>query len=123
MSNQLSPIYFDTLQNIPIQGNPLTLSLFQLSKESILTLGNLEHTGDWDPYLIIKTNTNQIIESETGYPEIIFGDFNQSEQSDYLSNYQEITQIGIYIPNESDIENPILTYIPLNTIQEISLQR
>jgi hypothetical protein len=120
---QKSPTLLDSLKNILIDGDSLKLSLFETAKLSILELGELEHTGDWDPYLHIVFTDGTHIETSSGYPEIIFGDFNKEEQSDFLKNHEEITSLGIYIDNPENEEEPLLKYIQLSKISKISLLR
>lgn len=39
--------------------------------ESILQLGELEHTGDWDPYLSIILHDGTKLDTSAGYPDIL----------------------------------------------------
>ncbi len=121
---QHSPNLFDSLSFlIPINGNPLTLALFETAKQSILHLGELEHTSDWDPYLYILFKDGTHIETQNGYPEIIFGDFNTEEQTQFFKHYQEITSIGIHLSDPNDDQKTIIDYIQLSEIDSISLYR
>ena len=119
---QKSTKFFDTLENIKIRTGQ-DIALFNLAKESILALGELEHTGDWDPYLSIELITGTKIQSTTGYSEIIFGDFNNDEQDTYLRHNEEITSIGIHMDNPENEEEPIIRFFQLNQIKTISLNR
>lgn len=149
MKTQKSPQLFDSLNNILIERDSQKLALFEIAKKSILELGELEHTSDWDPYLTIlirrtsdlelintsipkeehpniilnSINNKGYLESETGYPEIIFGDFNEEEQETALKHHEEITNIIIYIHNPYNEEEPLELLIPLHCIQIISLER
>jgi hypothetical protein len=123
---QLSPRLFDNLgfQPVIINGDLQKLALLDQHIQTILKIGDLEHTGDWDPFLVINTE-KQSFETAAGYPEIIFGDFNDEEQETALRHYSEITNIGFYLEDEEDDESdePILTWIPAKDILTIQLMR
>ena len=72
-NNQFSSFLLDNLK--PIQMRPhwdLSLKIDFYIQPLIQTidfiskLGDLEHTGDWDPYLVIET-TEEEIETDSGY--------------------------------------------------------
>lgn len=115
---QLSPRLFDNLAFNPIiiKGDMQKLALLKSHIETILSIGDLEHTGDWDPFLIIKTK-HKTFESAAGYPEIEIGDFSEDEQETALRHYPEITNIGIYNEDEE------ITWIPAKDILTIQLMR
>ena len=77
--------------------------------ELILDLGEEEHSGDWDPYLIITLNSGETIETENGY------------------NYMEITEDlkSLQIETSTEFENEEASYItlPLDQIKTIELKR
>lgn len=119
--NQLSPILMGTLHSNPIKigNNPQLIALLAQHIATIMEIGDFEHDSDWDPYLTIKFNNRDLIETENGYPQIIFGDFNEVEQDTALNRYTEITSIGFYIPTKDPM--PKLTFYPLSTITSIQI--
>lgn len=119
---QLSPILFDNLAKHPIQirANIQMVALLAAYIETILAIGDLEHTGDWDPYLKIRLTNNTSFETVTGYPDILFKDFSDDQQETALSHYSKITSIGFYI---GDDEDPIISYYKLSDIYSIQLVR
>jgi hypothetical protein len=124
MQTQLSTQLLDLLRKHPIaiNGNPQIIALLAHHLNLIWELGYQEHTGDWDPYLIIELTDGTKLETHSGYPEIIFADFNDIEQKDALLHYQEINRIGFYIINpKDDEENPPIYYYALNAIKSIQI--
>ena len=106
----------------PINGNATLITIYaNLIDYAITRLGWEEHTGDWDPYLIITKTDDTTIETETGYENIEFGDFNDEEQFTAILHTDEITSIGFTLPNPNEDEEPILTFIPLSEIKSIQL--
>lgn len=69
MNNQISPQLFSILynQDFFIGGDKAKLKSFHNIKESILELGEIEHTGDWDPYLRINFTNGETLETDNGY--------------------------------------------------------
>lgn len=116
---QLSPSLFDELSNKPtiIRGDAKSLMLFKRYLDLILHLGELEHTGDWDPYLKVTLTNDDTFETTTGYPEITIGDFNEDDMPDALNLLSEITSIGFY--QMGDEEDETITYYPLSDIKSI----
>ena len=116
---QLSPSLFDELSNKPtiIRGDAKSLMLFKRYLDLILHLGELEHTGDWDPYLKVTLTNDDTFETTTGYPEITIGDFNEYDMPDALNLLSEITSIGFY--QIGDEEDETITYYPLSDIKSI----
>ena len=145
MKQQLSPKMLESLKEIIIEGSQQSIALFRLASEAILALGEEEHTGDWDPFLLIKCkirpgliksingsndDLDQIlnggnIETATGYPEISFGDFNEADDQlpDYMNNYHEITDIIVQCQDPNNDENTIGVIIPIGCIISITLTR
>lgn len=53
-----------------INGDKERFTVYRNTLNAILRLGDVEHTGDWDPWLKITLADGTIIETETGYPEM-----------------------------------------------------
>ena len=76
MSQQISPQLFATLTLIPTpiigdhKERVQRLQNFLKLKDAILELGDLEHSGDWDPYINITLNDGTRIETQNGSHEI-----------------------------------------------------
>ena len=121
---QLSPILMDNLAAHPIliMGDQQKISLLAAHLDTILQIGELEHTGDWDPSLLIEFTDGSQRETETGYAEILFGDFNEEEQVTALKHFDEITSVGFFMPDAEDSEfSPQVIYYPLHTIHSITV--
>lgn len=122
---QLSPSLFDELSNKPtiIRGDAKSLMLLKRYLDLILHLGELEHTGDWDPYLKVTLTNDDTFETITGYPEIMLGDFNDDDQPNALNCLQEITSIGFFIEDDDTDQTEDnmdwATYFPLSDIKSI----
>lgn len=144
MEHQKSPNLLRSLRNIEINGNTQSIALFKTALDATLSLGDLEHTGDWDPFLKLQCrklkgitalngsndDLEEIlnggnIESATGYPELEFGDFNDEDNKPphYLNNHQEITNIIIQCKHPQDEEDTIGLVIPIECITLISVER
>ena len=122
---QLSPSLFDELSNKPtiIRGDAKSLMLLKRYLDLILHLGELEHTGDWDPYLKVTLNDGSSFETPNGYPEILIEDFDEDYQH-YAFNYlDEITSIGFAGYDEDNEDEAIETYYPISDIKSIQLMR
>jgi len=57
------------LTGIGLKERLIILNLFIMALDAILQWGDLEHTSDWDPYLVIHTEDGHSIETESGYSE------------------------------------------------------
>lgn len=117
---QLSPNLMRLLgQPITINGNSQALALLATFLETILAIGDLEHTNDWDNHLEVTLLDGTSFETETGYHEIIFGDFNNEEQSTALFHYQEITTVGFHLPTQEREDSTDIVYYPISEIMAI----
>jgi hypothetical protein len=123
---QLSPRLMQLLdQPIVINGNGQAIALLATFIETMLAIGWVEHTNDWDNHLEVTLLDGSSFETETGYHEILFGDFNTQEQSTALFHNLEITSVGFYMPhpeNTPDIDTyklPIEVYYPIDQILAI----
>lgn len=102
------------------------LMLFQGLTQSVIDLGWYEHTSDWDLHLSIKLNTNEIIESQTGYEQFIFLD---TEKEPYegdrgFINHSESLDFPRYIRITKGIdehEGPIYQDILIREIKTINI--
>ena len=120
---QSSPILFDALSKNPIPinqdlPNNWVLSQIQIlsqiqsiikSIELIITLGQAEHTGDWDPYIIINLIDGGSIETQNGYHHmgIQRGQFQNTlllEDEEHMGN-QNDGDISYHIINISNIKS------------------
>ena len=117
------------------------IALLKLYIDATMKLGDIEHTGDWDPYTVIRINaTGQryleeqypkamasrmfqegCIYTAAGYPEITLGDFNDADQSDCMVNCGEITTIRVTVDHEEPEELQEYRHItiPIKFIQSI----
>jgi len=95
-----------TAQNpFPINGSHANLLAYQKLITAIMELGEIEHTSDWDPFLIITTKSklkSKTIETLSGYPDMLINP----------------THIQVHI-TESDDQK--LTSIPIADILTIKL--
>lgn len=125
---QLSPVLLESLaqsQTI-INGDAQKLVLFKLYLETILEIGIIEHSGDWDPYLEVGFLNGQTLDTVTGYTDIVIGDFNEEDNEDIanmLLNSDEITSIGFYTEtqDEDGSGEAIITYYDLSSIKYIKV--
>lgn len=125
----LSPGLFETLKDIEIQDNNLALVLLRTTINLILELGEHEHEGDWDPYILIKLNDGTEIKSTVGYPQLYFefdGDKTSPMQLDFMKHYKSITAVGIYTHDHFFTEREV-SFIPTkqfgkSNIKSISLE-
>ena len=69
-----------------------TLYVYMRKIETIQILGWFEHTSDWDPYLLIVMKDGTRIETESGFAEYTFKDFENYVASD---NSDELTHIHV----------------------------
>lgn len=109
--NQISGILLDLLSYTPLQltVNPKRdLESFQKLITFITQLGWIEHTGDWDPYLIIEFNNGDKFETEPGY-------------YDFIIDGEGITVI--YGTEEEDGDEEASAYFDFTELQSIVLMR
>lgn len=71
-NSQLSSFLFDIISKKPIElseGYQQTFDLPALVSfvKFIDILGNIEHSGDWDPFLVIINKNGKTYETESGY--------------------------------------------------------
>lgn len=156
MKKQTSSIHLHNLRDVKINGDTQKLALVKRYIDCIMELGDLEHTGDWDPYLTITVNQfpklkylhpelvtaadiddlkavnnweptgnfpelHHVIYTETGYPEITIGDFNQDDQNLCIRNHEEITNIMVTVPTDNGETAELI--IPIKSIFSITLTR
>lgn len=53
-----------------INGDKERFTAYRDTLNAILALGDVEHSGDWDPYLKITLNDGSTIGTENGYSEM-----------------------------------------------------
>ncbi len=97
-TDPLSILTFDKIKDIEINDNLLALVLLRATINLILELGEHEHQGDWEPYLIIQLNDGSEIKSTPGYARLYFefdGDKTSPMQLNPFENHKLITGIGI----------------------------
>ena len=141
MQTQISPILFDALSNNPfiIEATDQRDILKHLTSierviHSILELGDLEHTGDWDPYLDIKLKTTSNIElisgSESDLDEALSGAIlstaNGYPEFQILPEPNERTEnstLSIMVTCYNDDSDDFSVSIPITDIISITLQR
>ena len=82
------------------------LYVYMRKIETIQVLGWFEHTSDWDPYLMIVMKDGTIIETESGFAEYCFKDFENYVASD---NSNELTHI--HVKNEIYRESTEDSYV------------
>ena len=123
--NQLSPILMRELSENPfiIDGNSQSLILFKRYLDLIVHLGNIEHSGDWDPYLLITFTDGSTLETPNGYEDISFGDFNDKDMPNALNYHEELTLVGFTgLYKDDNEEEAITTYYRLSTIHSIQVK-
>lgn len=120
---QLSPKMLENLGKNPIiiNGDAQKLAMLAQLIHAIIEIGEIEHSGDWDPYLSITLTDGKSFETPSGYPEILFGDFNDEEQFTTLMHFEEITTVGFYLGYLGEDEEPRITYFPLSDIASIGI--
>lgn len=136
--NQLSPELADALSNNPISlmGHKHTdkLKLIILNErliDIIMKLGDIEHTGDWDPYLHIKLlpGSKQAIEkynnATDNLDEYFANDDTEFTSSSGYPEYTVHTEDGIeyikVINQDPDDDFEFATNIPIYLITEIKV--
>lgn len=75
---------------------------FQLTKDLILNLGNLEHTSDWDPYLRIGLKDGTYVETRNGYYSFNLNGFPWDEVGVDIED--EINTLFLCSPEEDELE-------------------
>ena len=56
-------------EGLSLEDRIASLSAYQIYINCITTMGDLEHTGDWDPYLVITFDDDSKLETSSGYWE------------------------------------------------------
>ena len=94
--------------------------------ELIEYLGYLEHTGDWDPFIIIKLKNGEQIETQSGYYDIeIKGGFDITRLQDLMESKTIVLQFtDTKNQEEMNWEDEELTHeFELSEIESIMLLR
>ena len=111
-AKQISPSLMGILQEkYPIEGCINTLLAYSKIIDAIESLGWLEHTGDWDPYLQIELKNGITFETESGYTEIYF-----FEDDETGKLYDEVS---FEYTEEFKQEFPLIDRINVNDIVSI----
>lgn len=120
LNKQLSPKLLYNLASSPylVNNDKQKIAMLAQHIHAIMEIGEIEHAGDWDPYLIVTLKNGETFETLSGYWGIIFEDFNEMETFTVLQHYQEITSIG-FITGED--ENPVVTYYKLSDLLQIEI--
>ena len=111
-AKQISPSLMGILhEKYPIEGCINTLLAYSKIIDAIESLGWLEHTGDWDPYLQIELKNGITFETESGYTEIYF-----FEDDETGKLYDEVS---FEYTEEFKREFPLIDRINVNDIVSI----
>lgn len=108
--------------NAPYPQRIRDLLYFTLQKKLILDLGEYEHTGDWDLFLIIELNDGTKLETVTGYPET-YWDIDPVADELFMGTdtpHALPQTLSVFLGGD---EEPILTPIPISDIKSITLSR
>ena len=87
------------------------LYAFQHAIKIIIEIGEIEHTGDWDPYLIITLKDESQISTPNGYYE-----FEIDESSNSIIIITDLDE-------ESPVEDLTRTVIDISDIKSITINR
>lgn len=104
--NQLEPLIFHDFNNTS-QSRVNDMKTYIKVIDFIEQLGWIEHTGDWDPYLIITLNDDTEIETEHGY---------------YLMTLDGTGITYEYGSEDEDGDDPATGYLDLIDIKSIKIQ-
>ena len=85
-----------------INGDKERFYAYRNTLNAILRLGDVEHTGDWDPYLKITLADWTIIETETGYPDM---DDHETLEDTVIVYIENPNPDGEAIPKNINIRN------------------
>ncbi len=97
------------------------LYYYILKTDLILKMGWYEHTGDWDPFYIIKLKNGTTIETTTGYTELDLPGTPWDKLIWASPDKDFPKSIRIYIDNPKDDENPKQKLIKIKDIESIQI--
>jgi len=92
------------------------LIAFDRENELREELGWFEHTADWDPFLIIEVD-GEDIETEAGYSN--FDIVNYFKNKSIESDAEKIESIRVYVENLANDTEPLTRLIPIDKIKKI----
>lgn len=99
---------FSTDNPYPVTQHPETLQSFILFTRVIIDAGELEHTGDWDPFIHMELGDGESINTETGYEEL------------ELHKQNSFTMLQ-YVSEQNRNYDPVYKYIFIGAIKSINI--
>ena len=112
-NEQFSPRVMDALTDVPINGDTEKLKLLAVLIQTVMKLGDFEHSGDWDPMLMITLKDGGVFYTENGYPDIIcIGDDDK-----HIVVYRPLTEEEM----DNEIFDPYMVKLEIAAIKSITV--